>query len=1481
MRYRILGTTQALRPDGTPLPVGGTRLRALLTVLALRPGRTVPASLLVEEVWDGDPPADATGALQALVGRLRRALGADAVASVDGGYRLTAAPDDVDLHRFERLAADGRRALADRDPAKAAVVLDDALALWRAPVLADLPGRTAEAARWEARRLDVLRARHTAALALGRAGDSLPELTALCDSHPLDESLQALRLRALRDTGRTAEALAAYEDVRRLLARQLGAHPGPELRALHARLLRPDDAVRHGHGSGGAGSRTSGPGHRGHRPGGSEAVPGPGGAEPGPPGHRPGGRAADPGTRATEPGEGGAERGALGAEPGLRRSGSGGSGVEPGDGGVERGLRGTGSAGSGVEPGHGGAGPGLRGVEPEDSGAEPGRGGGEPGLRGSGPGAPGAVAGPGGVEPRPRVTGPGTRAAEPIAPGAEFRPGVAEHGPRGTGPWEHGVEGEAGGAEAGLPGSGAGGGGAVPGPGGVEPGRREAGLGEGGVESGSRVAEPGELGVGLGPGGVEPGRRASGPGERGAVAGPGGAGSGHPASVRTGRGPEPGPRAAEPRHQDSGPHTPSRAGRPPASGIHALGVSFGDHAPAAPGTGTSTSASAGADAPPAPSFRDHAPATPETSTPGSHAPAAPGTGTPIPASPGGPGTGTATPTPPLPGNLRARLTSFVGREADIEAIRGDLAGARLVTLLGTGGAGKTRLSQEAAEAVRGVARDGVWLVELAPVDDPSAVPEAVLTAVGARETVLYGAGAEAMRAGGERQDDPVERLAEYCGRRRMLIILDNCEHVVEAAARLVEELLQRCPGLTVLATSREPLGVPGELLRPVEPLPEPVALRLLAERGAAARPGFRVDEDPDACAEICRRLDGLPLAIELAAARLRLLTPRQIADRLDDRFRLLTSGSRTVLPRQQTLRAVVDWSWDLLDEDERDVLRRLSVFAGGCDLAAAEAVCGPVALEALASLVDKSLVVAAPSGEGGEMRYRLLETVAEYAGERLDESGRRVAAERAHLTYYRELARTTDPLLRGPGQLAAVATLERESENLRAALQHAVAARDEQEALCLVLSMAWYWQMRDQRLAARTWSREAQTLGPDPFAPPARPAAPLWERCTDVPPPWTGEVLQEARRGVHLVHLACMDTELDAWQTPQAQQKLRVISESYEPGLPQTCRTPGCLWFYAVMLTGDMDRVRVILDATVRTCRGASGLEWELAAGLHMRANLLANRTDWAGDAVRDADESLEIYQRLGDLWGTAEALAARGEAHERQGEHGRAAVDYERAIEHAERLGARAQMAVLTARLGSALLEAGEAERGERLLREVIRGEDGAGGEAMPAARLFLAGWLGLSGRITEAREQLRLTREEFSISHFVVFDAFILGAEAWLDAVDARYEEALTKVRRALERAGDPLSQAIAPQMRSTCLFAAAMALAGVDGGRRAPDAARCLGAAEALLPPGHVLSAIEREIHDRAERHTRTALGDEAYRAAYAEGDGLSVKEAAALV
>ncbi|MEU3467019.1 BTAD domain-containing putative transcriptional regulator [Streptomyces sp. NPDC006687] len=1097
MRYAILGSAQAVRDDGTPVAVGGARLRALLTALALRPGRTVPAGLLVAEVWDGDPPADAPAALQALVARLRRALGHEAVRSGEGGYGLAARREDVDLYRFEGLV---RSAAATEDPARAAALYDEALALWRGPALASLPDPAAESARWEAVRMDARRGRLGAALAVGQAEEALPELTELCARHPLDESLQSLRIRALRAAGRPAEALAAYETVRRDLSTRLGTDPGPTLRALHTELLTDD---------------------------------------------------------------------------------------------------------------------------PTDDPAPP--------------------------PPRP--------------------------------------------------------------------------------------------------------------------------------------------------------------------------------APAAPA--------------------------------------------------------------PVTGNLRARLTTFVGREEDIRVIGDDLSRARLVTLLGPGGAGKTRLSQEAAEAhPAGEWPDGVWLVELAPVDDPEDVAEAALAALGARETKLRGAAAEELRALTDRTGDrPLDLLAEHCSRRRLLLLLDNCEHVIGAAAELAERILTRCPGVRILATSREPLGVPGEFLRPVEPLPDPVALRLLDDRGAAARPGFRVADDPGAAAEICRRLDGLPLAIELAAARLRLLTLRQIADRLDDRFRLLTGGARTVLPRQQTLRAVVDWSWDLLDAPERAVLRRLSVFAGGCDLEAAEAVCadgsGLDVADVMAALVDKSLVVAAP-GPAGEMRYRLLETVGEYAAERLDEAGAgrdREDTERRHLVHYRELARTTEPRLRGRGQRAAVDRIATEYENLRTALRRAVATRDTGEVLCLVHALAWYWHMQDLRGEIRHWTEAAAALGPDPFAPPHVPAEPLYERLLDSPPPYSGEVLAEAWRALHLVRLTSRDHTAATWDSPELQAEVQGILATYRPGLPQTCRTPGSLWIYAVMISGQPGLLKQVIEATVTASR-ALGYRWELASALQLRANILANRADWAHDASRDAEESLALFRELGDDWGCAEALSARAEAREKSGAYELARQDYLDAITHAERLGARAQMTVLRVRMAGAVMESGRLDEAEKILAEITATGQRFGNEAMPAARLFYAGLLGRTGRIAEARAQIVLLHEEFARGAFAVFDVFLHAMTAWLDNQEGKYEDALDRIREAHESVRHPLAAMVAPQLPAVFLVSAAVSLASLGGRRRAHDAARLVGAYHAHLPEGHFAVTAEREDAARAEELARTALGDAAYEAAHAEGGGLTLEEAAAL-
>jgi predicted ATPase/DNA-binding SARP family transcriptional activator len=452
--------------------------------------------------------------------------------------------------------------------------------------------------------------------------------------------------------------------------------------------------------------------------------------------------------------------------------------------------------------------------------------------------------------------------------------------------------------------------------------------------------------------------------------------------------------------------------------------------------------------------------------------------------------------PAARGNLRASLTSFVGRDADRAGLAARLRGARLVTLTGPGGAGKTRLACEVAATVRdggGAALpggvDGVWLVELAAVTDPTDLAPAVLTALGARETTTV-----VERMG--RHQDVTERLIELLERKRVLLVLDNCEHLVAEAARVADLLLARCPGLRVLATSREPLGITGEALHPVPPLELPTAgqdagqtlatasVRLFADRAAAVRPDWTIDDRTSpvtlaAVREVCTRLDGMPLAIELAAARLRTLPAEQIARRLDDRFHLLTGGSRTALPRHQTLRAVVDWSWELLDPQERALARRLSVFPGGITLEATERICADTgiperrALDLLAALVDKSLLQ--PIGD----RYRMLETIRAYGAERLAEAGETEPVHRAHARYFTALAETAEPRLRTGEQLRWLAVLDAEHANLQAALRWSIDRPEPDIAYRLAAGLGWYWTLRGRRAEISAWMREVAALPPD------------------------------------------------------------------------------------------------------------------------------------------------------------------------------------------------------------------------------------------------------------------------------------------------------------------------------------------------------------------------------------------------------------------
>ena len=371
------------------------------------------------------------------------------------------------------------------------------------------------------------------------------------------------------------------------------------------------------------------------------------------------------------------------------------------------------------------------------------------------------------------------------------------------------------------------------------------------------------------------------------------------------------------------------------------------------------------------------------------------------------------------------LSTFIGRDAELREVARLLDGTRLLSLTGAGGSGKTRLALETARRSHGRFADGVTWVELAPVEDPTLVPAAVLTAL-----------AERTQSG----RSAISQLSATLAEREMLVVLDNCEHVVDECARLASALLRAAPRLRILATSREALGVPGEVVWPVPTLAMDAAVRLFDERASAASPRFQLTRDNlAAIEEICRRVDGLPLAIELAAARVPALAPAEIAARLDDCFRVLGGARRGALPRHETLRATIDWSHNLLPVAEREVLARLSVFAGGCTLAAAERVCAGGEISAadvlghVCALVDRSLVLA--ESVGTATRYRLLETVRQYAAERLGATGEATAVRRRHAEYIANVAEATAPLRYVRGNDAMVAPLQADLDNVRAALR--------------------------------------------------------------------------------------------------------------------------------------------------------------------------------------------------------------------------------------------------------------------------------------------------------------------------------------------------------------------------------------------------------------------------------------------------------------
>ncbi len=428
-------------------------------------------------------------------------------------------------------------------------------------------------------------------------------------------------------------------------------------------------------------------------------------------------------------------------------------------------------------------------------------------------------------------------------------------------------------------------------------------------------------------------------------------------------------------------------------------------------------------------------------------------------------------------NLPGQLTAFIGREAEMDTARRLLSETRLLTLTGTGGAGKSRLALQVAADTLDEYPDGVWLVELAPLTDPALLPQTLAAVLNA----------------GEEPDRPLrETLIALLRPKTLLLILDNCEHLIDACARLAEELLRACPRLHLLATSREALEIGGETTLPVSSLPVPApglpldslarfeSVRLFVDRATSVLPTFRLSAgNAPAVAQVCARLDGIPLALELAAARVKVLSPEQISARLDDRFQLLSGGSRTALPRQQTLRALIDWSYDLLLPAEQVLLRRLCIFSGGWPLEAAETVCAGAGvderdiLDLLSRLVAKSLVIVEPP-EDGQVRYHLQENLRQYARQRLAQTDEEPALAARHRGFFLTLAEEAEQLLKGPHQVSWLNRLERDHDNFRAALTFSQAATELKETgLRLASALYRFWYVRGYLSEGLRWLETA------------------------------------------------------------------------------------------------------------------------------------------------------------------------------------------------------------------------------------------------------------------------------------------------------------------------------------------------------------------------------------------------------------------------
>ncbi|WP_405619711.1 BTAD domain-containing putative transcriptional regulator [Streptomyces sp. NBC_01508] len=822
-----------------------------------------------------------------------------------------------------------------------------------------------------------------------------------------------------------------------------------------------------------------------------------------------------------------------------------------------------------------------------------------------------------------------------------------------------------------------------------------------------------------------------------------------------------------------------------------------------------------------------------------------------------------------PGNVPAPLTELIGRGEAVEDVRHLLGAHRLVTLTGPGGVGKTQLALATAAGLGAAFPGGVHLVEFAALDPAPGAPrtqvdrwvevnETVGAVIGVRDDTTRPEGAPL---------SPAARVAHALSDRPTLLILDNCEHVAAPVAELAEQLLKAAPALRVLATSQVPLGITGERLEEVPPLRRPEsaeglstadvsrfsAVELFVARATAAAPRFVLDGTTlDAVVSICRRLDGIPLALEMAATRVRALGVAELAARLDDRFRLLAVGSRGAPARQRTLRAVIDWGWELLGDQERAVLRRLAVHADGCTLAAAEECCagdagddpaGTDVLGLLARLVDSSLLVMTEGAAGteGGPRYRMLESVAAYATERLAESGELAALQHRHRAYYTALAERAEPHLRGHGQRRWLRRLDAENANMRSALESAVRAGDTECALRLVNALVWYWHLRGRNNEARRSLTLALSTPADASDASAAPAV-LVARATG----WLG--------GVSLLLGGSADpvTEYRAALGPY---------ERIDDPLGQA----RARWFVASNLygIGDPAPSRTLIESALATFRSL-GDRWGTAAALAGQA-FHAKLQGEFGTLRSHGEQSLELFRELGDEWGQLKAMVPLQKLAEVRGEYERAARLHREGLRMAEDLGLWPEVSFQLSGLGRIAMLTGDHPRArefhERAGRMAVEQSDKFGEQY---AEIGLGMGARRAGDLDAAEVHLRRVLDiHRQMGYQPGLPALVLAelgftAELRGDATTALrlQQDGLSAARTA----GDARSLALALEG-----LAGAQALAG-----HADHAARLLGAAWAARDSvGTPLPAGEQGDVTRITARATKDLGRAAFDDAFARG------------